>query len=276
MPAHIVGDAGRTDLDRDRHLVIGHFADFLQLHIEIVGPHPVGMAAAAALVDAGRQVAHLGHFLGHLQAQQHAAGAGLGALAGADLDHVGFLQIIGVHAVAARQILHDQLGRMLALLRVHAAFAGAGRDTAVGRRYAERPLGVDRERAEAHAGDHDRALQYQRARHLSLANDHPCVAALAVAFERHARQAGGGKHQIVEARQIVALGRLAANLIAPELGLLLNFLDGVGVPNAAIGGRSLKCAVHNASFQAAKSCLLKFHSERSDCSFLKDLGALIW
>ena len=46
------------------------------------------MAAGRALVDALGQGAHLGDAVGDLLAEQHAAAAGLGALADDDLDGV--------------------------------------------------------------------------------------------------------------------------------------------------------------------------------------------
>ena len=47
------------------------------------------MAGRRALVDAGRQRAHLGHLVGHLLAHQMAAEADLAALADEELDGVG-------------------------------------------------------------------------------------------------------------------------------------------------------------------------------------------
>ena len=55
-----------------------------------------------------RQRAHLGDALRDLLAEQHAAAAGLGALADHDLDRVGFAKIVRVHAVARRQHLIDE------------------------------------------------------------------------------------------------------------------------------------------------------------------------
>ncbi len=66
------------------------------------------MPAGAALVDALRQVAHLGDAVADLLAQQHAAAAGLGALPDDDFDRVGLAQVIRVHAVARRQVLVDE------------------------------------------------------------------------------------------------------------------------------------------------------------------------
>ena len=85
------------------------------------------MPARRALVDALRQRAHLGHALGNLLPEQHAAAAGLGALPDHDLDGVGLAQIVRVHAVARGQQLIDQDFRMLALFRRHAAVAGGRR-----------------------------------------------------------------------------------------------------------------------------------------------------
>ena len=85
------------------------------------------MAAGRALVDAGGQRAHVGDALGDLLAEQHAAAAGLGALADDDLDRVGAAQVVRVHAVARGQQLVDEDRRMAALLLGHAAVAGGGR-----------------------------------------------------------------------------------------------------------------------------------------------------
>ena len=79
----------RADLDVDRLLPVGDLAQLLDLDLEVVGAGPVRMPAGAALVDALRQVAHLGDAVGDLLAEQHAAAAGLGALADDDLDGVG-------------------------------------------------------------------------------------------------------------------------------------------------------------------------------------------
>ena len=60
-------------------------------------------------------------------AEQHAAAAGLRALADDDLDRVGAAQVVGVHPVARRQQLVDERLRALALLGRHAAVAGRRR-----------------------------------------------------------------------------------------------------------------------------------------------------
>ena len=120
------------------------------------------MAAGRALVDAGGKRAHLGHAIGNLLPEQHAAAAGLGALADHDLDGVGAAQIVGVHAVARGQELIDEEGGVMALLFGHAAVAGGGRGAGLGRAAPQGLLGLGRERTEAHAGDGDGNLDVDR------------------------------------------------------------------------------------------------------------------
>ena len=117
------------------------------------------MAAGRALIDALGQRAHVRDALGDLLAEQHAAAAGLGALADDDLDGVGLAQVIGVHAVAGGQDLIDEDLRMPALLLRHAAVAGRGRGAGQRRAAAQRLLGGARQRAEAHAGNGDGDLE---------------------------------------------------------------------------------------------------------------------
>ena len=99
----VVAGARRADLDVDRLLPVGDLAQLVDLDREVVGAGPVGVAAGAALVDALRAGAHGGDALGDLLPEQHAAAAGLGALADHDLDRVGAAQVVGIEAVARRQ-----------------------------------------------------------------------------------------------------------------------------------------------------------------------------
>ena len=115
-PGVVVGPRG-ADLDVDRLLPVGDLAQLGDLDGQVVRAGPVGVARGRALVDAGRQGAHPGDALGDLLAEQHAAAAGLGALAEHDLDGVGTAQVVGVHAVAVRQVLVDQRLGVPALLR---------------------------------------------------------------------------------------------------------------------------------------------------------------
>ena len=116
------------------------------------------MTAGAALIDPRRQGSHLGHPIGDLLAEQHAAATRLCPLANDDLDRLARPQVRGVEAVARGQYLIDEDVRFGAFLLAHPAVAGrragAGRTGAA----AERTLGIGAERTEAHAGDRDRDL----------------------------------------------------------------------------------------------------------------------
>ncbi len=158
----VVKGARGADLDVDRFLPVGDLPELLDLDLEVVGAGPVRMAAGRALIDAGGERAHLGHALGDLLAEQHAAAAGLGALADHDLDGVGAPQIVGVHAVARGQELIDEEVGVTALLLGHAAVAGGGGSPGLAGAAPQGFLGLSRERAEAHAGDGDGNLDMER------------------------------------------------------------------------------------------------------------------
>ena len=207
----IVG-AGAADLDVDRLLPVGDLAQLDDLDLEIVGAGPIGMPAGRALVDALRQRAHLGDAVGDLLAEQHAAAAGLGALADDDLDGVGLAQVVRVHAVARGQVLVDQRLRLPALLRRHAAVARRRRRAGERGAAAERFLGVGRQRAEAHAGDGDGDLQLDRLLGVARAEHDVGGALLAIALERIARHGGAEEQQVVEVRDL-ALGAAAADVV---------------------------------------------------------------
>ena len=134
--------------------------------------------------------------------EQHAAAARLGALADDDLDRVGGAQVVRVHAVARRQILVDERLGMPALLLRHAAVAGGGRGAGERRAAAERLLRLRRERAKAHAGDGDRDFELDRLLRVARAEHDVGAAALAVAFERIARDRRAEEQEVVEMRQL--------------------------------------------------------------------------
>ena len=119
--AHVVVDARGAELELDRDLVVGRLADLLDLQREVVRAEPVGVAGRRALVDAGRQRAHLGHLLGHLLAHQVAAEADLAALADEELARVGEHQVVRVEPVPALDAL------VVPLRRVGRAPAGSSR-----------------------------------------------------------------------------------------------------------------------------------------------------
>ncbi len=233
----VVGAAG-ADLDVDRDPPVGDLAQLLDLDLEVVGSGPVRVAAGAALVDAGGQVAHLGHAVGDLVAEQHAAAARLGPLADHHLDRVGAAQVVGVHAVARGQQLVDQLGRVLALLGRHAAVAGGGRGADLAGSPPQRLLGVARQRAEAHPGDRDRDVELDRLAGKPGSDGHVGGAALPVALQRIARHAGAQKQQIVEVRH-AALGPEAADVIDPRAGGTLDLGDRVPVKDGRLAQSGL-------------------------------------
>ena len=191
------------------------------------------MPAGAALVDPLRQRAHLGHAIGDLVAEQHAAAAGLCALADHHLDRVRLAQVVGVHAVARRKQLVHELRRVPALLRRHAAVAGRRRGADLARSAPERLLGGRRERAEAHARDRDRHADLQRHLGEPVSEHDVGVAALAVALERVARHARTQEEQVVEVRQ-PPLGTEAADVVDALARSALDLGDDVTVVEVAL------------------------------------------
>ena len=170
------------------------------------------MPRRRALVDAFRKGPHLRHPLGYFLAQQHAAAAGLGALPDHDLDGVGAPQIVGIHAVARRQILIDQQRGMAALFRRHAAVAGGGAGADRGGAASECFLGSTREGAKTHAGDRHRRPEMNRLFGEARPQHDVGAALLTIAFERIARDRCAEKQQVVEMRKL-ALGAAAADIV---------------------------------------------------------------
>ena len=213
---HVVEHARRADLHVDRLLPIGDLAQLADLDREIVRTRPVGMPAGRALVDAFGQRAHLRDARVHLLSEQHAAAAGLRALADDDLDRVGLAHVVRIEAVARRQALIDERLRRIALLGRHAAVAGRRRCAELGRRASERFLHVRRQRAEAHP-----------AMVIGIASSTGFVAKrvpstvfvaafLAIALQRIARQRRAEKHQVVEVRHACASRRARGSRTGPS------------------------------------------------------------
>ena len=176
------------------------------------GPVQSGCRHALRWSMPGGQVAHLGHAVGDLLAEQDPAAARLGALADDDLDRVRAAQVVGVHPVArGQQLVDERLGRG-ALLGRHAAVAGRRRGAHRARAAAQRLLGRRRERAEAHAGDGDGDVELERALGVAGAEHDVGVAALAIALERIARDARAEQQQVVEVGE-AALGAEAADVV---------------------------------------------------------------
>ena len=192
---HVVVHARRAELELDRDLVVGRLADLLDLQREVVGAEPVGMARRRALVDPGRQRAHLGDLLGHLLAHQVAAEADLAALADEELARVGEHQVVRVEPVPALDALVVPLRRVVALGRDHPALARARRRAGHRGALGERHLGLERERAEAHAGDVDRDVELDRLLREARAEHRLRLALLAVALDHEARQRARQEHR---------------------------------------------------------------------------------
>ena len=244
--AHVVVHARGAQLQLDRDLVVGGLARLLDLQREVVGAEPVGMAGRRALVDAGRQRAHLGHLLGHLLAHQVAAEADLAALADEELHGVGQHQVVRVEPVPALDDLVVPLGREVALGRDHPALSraggGAGHRGALGQRH----LRLERQRAEAHAGDVDRDVELDRLLGEARAEHRLGLALLAIALDHEARERAGQEDQLVPVRDLLE-HREAAHPVAPELGLHVDVVDDLrredlaAPEDGALGGCVLVC-----------------------------------
>src|SRR6202035_5506716 len=224
---HVEARPCRADLDKDRLFPIGELAQFLDLDRQIVGTGPIRVTAGAALVNPGRQGAHLGDPLGNLLPEQHAAASRLRALANDDLDRLAGAQMARVEAIARRQYLVDEDFRLAALFLAHAAITGRRAGPNRAGAAAERPLGIGAERAKAHSGDRDRDLQFDRLCRETGAERQVGGAALAIAFERVARDRGAEQYEVVETRQR-AQSAEAADLVEPFIGRALDLSDDLG------------------------------------------------
>src|ERR1700753_1716317 len=107
-----------------------------------------------------------------------------------------------VEAIARLDALVEALRAIAALVGDHAAFTRAGRGAGHSGATGQRDLGLERERAEAHAGDVDRDIETQRA--LRLRADHGLgQALLAVALDDEAGQGARQEREIVPARDLL-------------------------------------------------------------------------
>ena len=221
--AHVVIDPRRAKLELDGDFPIGRLAHLLDLEGKIVGAEPVWMARRRALIDAGRERAHLGHLIGHLLAHQMSAKTDLAALADEELAGIRQPQMMRVEAVARLDALIEPLHRVAPLVRDHAAFARAGGGARHGGAAGERDLRLVGESAEAHAGDIDGDVEGHRP--LGARSDHRLgIAFLAIALDDEARQRAGQKRQIVPMRDLLEQ-REAAHAVAAELRLHMDVVD---------------------------------------------------
>ena len=228
----VVVDTGRAELELDRDLVVGRLADLLDLEREVVGPQPVRMAGGRALVDPGREGAHLGDLLGHLLAHQVPAEPDLAALADEELDRVREHQVVRVEPVPALDALVVPLGRVVALGRDHPALARAGRGPGHGRAPGERHLRLQREGAEAHPRDVDGDVELERLPGEAGAQHRRRVAFLAIALDHEPGQRARQEDELVPVRDPLE-DREAAHPVAAQLGLHVDVVDHLGREDAA-------------------------------------------
>ena len=185
------------------------------------------MPRGRALVDPGRQRAHLRDLLGHLLAHQMPAESDLAALADEELARVGEHQVVRVEPVPALDALVVPLRREVALGRDHAALAGARRGAGHRRTLRERHLRLERQRAEAHAGDVDRDVELDRLLREARTEDGLRLALLPVPLDHEPGQRARHEHEVVPVRHLLEHGE-AAHAVATELGLDVDVVDDVG------------------------------------------------
>ena len=214
------------------------------------------MAGRRALVDPGRQRAHLGDLLGHLLPHQVAAEADLAALADEELDRVGEHQVVRVEPVPALDALVVPLRRVVALRRDHPALARARRRAGHRGALGERHLGLERERAEAHPRDVDGDVELDRLLREAGAEDRLRLALLAVALDHEARQRARHEHQLVPVRDRLE-HREAAHPVAAELGLHVDVVHHLGGEDAAVPEDGLVgrcCLVGHVTPSTGRAC----------------------
>ena len=224
---HVVVDTGGAELELDRDLVVGRLTDLLHLQREVVRAEPVGVPRGRALVDPGRQGAHLGDLLGHLLAHQVAAEADLAALADEELACIREHQVVRVEPVPALDALVVPLRRVVALGRDHPAFARAGGRAGHRGALGERHLRLERERAEAHPGDVDRDVELDRLLREARAQHGLRLALLPVALDHEPGERPRKEYELVPARHRLE-DREPAHPVTPELGLDVDVVDDLG------------------------------------------------
>ena len=225
---HVVEHPRRAHLHIDRLLPIRDLAQFLDFDHQIVGPRPIRMARRGSLVDAFGQGAHARDPRIDFLTQQHAAAARFGTLADHDFDGICTPHVVGIEAIARGQALIHQHLRRGALLGRHAAVARGRRRAHLGRGAAEGLLDSRGQRPKAHAGHGDGNGELDGLGREARAQQSLGRAALAIAFERIARQRGGEEQQVVEIRY-PALRPQSADFVQTGRGRALNVLDGVAV-----------------------------------------------
>ena len=222
----------RAALHVNRFFPSRYFTQLLYLDRQIVGPRPIGMPASRSLIDSFRQRPHVRDALGDLLAEQHAASARLCSLPDNDFDRISLPEIIRIHSVSGRQILIDELTRMLPFFRRHSPVAGRGACADFARAATERLLRVRRKRSEAHAGDGYWNLEFYRLARETRSERHVGAAFLPVSFKRIARHRCALHDQVIEVRK-PPFGSESANSINSRSGRAADVVD--RVPIEAVG-----------------------------------------
>jgi hypothetical protein len=150
-----------------------------------------------------------------------------------ELARVGEHQVVRVEPVPALDALVVPLRRQVALGRDHPAFAGAGRGARHRGALRERHLRLERERAEAHARDVDRDVEFDRVLREARAEHGLRLALLAVALDHETGQRSRQEHQLVPVRHLLE-DREAAHPVAAELGLHVDVVHHLGREDPAV------------------------------------------
>ena len=140
--------------------------------------------------------------------------------------------MVGVEAVAALDALVVPFGRVAALVRDHAAFAGTRRRTGHRRTARERGLRFIGQCAEAHTGNVNRNVEHERP--LATRSDHGLRFTLfAVTLDDEARERAREEREIVPARNLLE-HRKSAHAVTSEFGFHVNVVDHLGGEDRAL------------------------------------------
>ena len=261
--AHVVVDARGAELELDRDLVVGRLADLLDLQREVVRARASrdGAPASAGRCPAGSERISATCSVTFWPIRWPPRPT-LQPWPMKNSTRVGEHQVVRVEPVPALDALVVPLGRVVALRRDHPALARARRRAGHRRALRERHLRLERERAEAHAGDVDRDVELDRLLREARAEHRLRLALLAVALDHEAGQRARHEHQLVPVRDRLE-HREAAHPVAAELGLDVDVVHHLGREDAAVPEDGLAasvlsrrpCAPHRTSFRSEGSRL---------------------
>ena len=164
-------------------------------------------------------------------------------------------QVVRVEPVPALDHLVVPLRREVAFRRDHPALARAGRGARHRRALGERHLRLERECAEAHAGDVDRDVELERLLGETCAEHRLRLALLAVALDHEAGERAGEEDELVPVRHRLE-DREAAHPVAAELRLHVDVVDDLGREDPAVAEDVLlagrRFVGHHASIPASR------------------------